>query len=178
VRDVAIGPGSLESFLAPTEAARANRCFLKHYCVSIAGVDLRPELPRCRPDRVLAREFVGDLEGMIAGFRQRLQDATSPMDVEEVAALVGRRLLMAAAVLYSSTDRTWTTARTSGARMLTQHHPEYAEHATQALAWIGGPVRSGRVVPTRPDLRRDVVETVLNELGALVIRDIRLHLIP
>ncbi|MEQ4207951.1 nucleotidyltransferase domain-containing protein [Actinopolymorpha sp. B9G3] len=176
VRDVAIGAGSLESFLAPTPAAEANRCFLKHYCVSIAGVDLRTDLPRCRPDKALAREFVGDLEGMIAGFRQQLQDATSPSDVQAVAALVGRRLLMAAAVLYSITDRTWTTARTSGAGMLTRHHPEYAEHAGRALAWIGEPSRPGRAAPTIPDPSRKDVETVLDELGALVMRDVRNHL--
>lgn len=176
VRDVAIGAGSLESFLAPTQAAKANRCFLKHYCVSIAGVDLRPDLPRCQPDKALAREFVGDLEGMIADFRQRLQGTTSPSDVEEVAALVGRRLLMAAAVLYSITDRTWTTARTAGARMLTQHHPEYAEYASQALAWIGAPYRPARVARAIPGPSRRDVETVLNELGGLVMRDIRNHL--
>jgi predicted nucleotidyltransferase len=178
VRDIGIVASPLEAILAETEAGRADRCFLKHYCVIVAGVDLRPGLPRCRPDRALAREFVGDLAGMIAGFRQRLQEAASSADVEAVAALVGRRLLMAAAVLYSITDRTWTTGRAAGARMLAQHHPDFAEHASRALTWISVPSRAASVAPARPRPSRDEVETVLDELGALVVREVELHLSP
>lgn len=179
VRDVAIGAGPLQDLLAPTEAARANRCFVKHYCVSVSGVDLRPDLPRCRPDRSLAREFVGDLDAMIAGFRRRLQESASPDAVEDVAVLTGRRLLLAAAVLYSFTDRTWTTARTSGARMIAQHHPEHAEQAHRVLAWITPPstheVDAG---PVRPRPTREEVEVVLDELGVLVVGDVEHHLGP
>ena len=177
VRDVGISAGQLENVLATNDAGRAERCFLKHYCVNIAGTDLRPHLPKCRPDKALAREFIGELDQMLRRFAERLDAAVTPADVEAVAVLVGRRVLMAAAVLYSIPDHTWTTARTAGARMLGQHHPAYASYATRALAWIGSTPRPAyedpRLAPTRED-----VQVVLHEVGALIMRDVQEYLAP
>jgi hypothetical protein len=175
VRDVGISTGLLEDVLARNDAGRAERCFLKHYCVSVAGVDLRPQLLKCRPDRALAREFIGELEPRLKGFAERLDAAVTPADVEAVAVLVGRRLLMAAAVLYSIPNHTWTTARTAGARMIAQHHPAYARYAARALAWVSPTTHEDprHVTPTRED-----VEVVLHEVGVLIMRDVRQHLAP
>ncbi|GAA2760761.1 nucleotidyltransferase domain-containing protein [Actinopolymorpha rutila] len=175
VREVGVSPVQLEKLLAEDDAGRAERCFLKHYCVGVAGIDLRPDLPRCRPDRAIAREFVGELAPKLRHFTERLEAAATPAEVEAVAVLVARRLLMAAAVVYSIPDRTWTTARTDGAEMLGRHHPALAGHAARALAWIGphndeGP---GHVTPTREE-----VGVVLGELGALLTRDVQRYLGP
>ncbi|MET9022653.1 hypothetical protein ABZV93_21995 [Actinopolymorpha sp. NPDC004070] len=175
VREVGISPGLLDDVLAEGDQGRAERCFLKHYCVNVAGTDLRPDLPRCRSDTAIARGFVGELAPRIRQFTERLDAAVTPAEVEAVAVLVARRLLMAAAVVYSIPDRTWTTARANGAGMLGRHHPAYADHAARALAWIDPnlPADPRYVRPTRED-----VEVLLTEVGAVVARDVEEYLSP
>ncbi|MFD2077575.1 hypothetical protein SAMN05421678_11286 [Actinopolymorpha cephalotaxi] len=173
VREVGISPGLLDDLVADNDAGRAERCFLKHYCVGVAGTDLRPGLPRCRPDKAIAREFVGELAPRIRQFTERLDAAATPAEVETVAILVARRLLMAAAVVYSIPDRTWTTARAAGAAMLGRHHPAYAVQVSRALAWVG-PDRHAdpRYVPPS----RAAVRTLLADVGALVMCDVERYL--
>lgn len=126
--DVAIGPLTIDQLHAKTDAGRAERCFVKHYCIHLTGQDVRPELPRCRPDRALAREFIGDLDRHLAILRTT-KDARA----------TGRRLLMAAAVLYSLDAGTWSTAREIGAQLFAQHHPELRDDITRALGWASTP---------------------------------------
>ncbi|WP_157180823.1 nucleotidyltransferase domain-containing protein [Actinopolymorpha alba] len=178
VREVGISAGLLETLLAPNAEGRAERCFLKHYCINVAGIDLRPDLPRFRPDTTIAREFIGDLQGKIALFGDRLRDAESAADVSAVALLVGRRLLMAAAVLHSVINGTWSTARIEGARLLDEHHPTYRRHTHRALAWLNlssQPIDAG---PTVHPPGREEVKDVLDDLGGLLLRDVRHHLPP
>lgn len=108
----------------------ADRCFLKHYCVPLAGRDRRPELPRCRPSRALADGFNSDLGLFVARFRSTL-DA----DPAGTAHRAARRLLLAVAVVESVSHATWSTDRGTGATLLATHHPEWADVAEQAAAW-------------------------------------------
>ncbi len=108
----------------------------------LSGADLRETFPRCRPDPALAREFIGDLGGTLERLRAALADpARSP---EQVGVAAARRLLLAAAVLYSSVSGRWSTDRATGARMLAHHHPGHASAADTAMRWSalvpGGPV--------------------------------------
>ena len=60
VREVGLAEASVDSL-----SDDADRCFLKHYCVPLAGRDRRDDLPRCRPSRALALGFTGDLPAVL-----------------------------------------------------------------------------------------------------------------
>jgi uncharacterized protein len=170
VREVGISAGLLAEVLADTDAGRAERCFLRHYCVHLSGADLREKLPRCRPDRALAREFIGDLAGTLERLRSALADpARSP---EEVGVAAARRLLLAAAVLYSSVSGRWSTDRATGARMLADHHRAHASAADTAVRWSA-------LVPGGPVAERidaGAVTRLLDGPGAQLVADVARHL--
>lgn len=177
VSEVGVAAAVLTEVLSPDSAGRAERCFLKHYCVHVAGIDMRPELPRCQPDRVLARGFVGDLDGALAAFRRRFEPMGSETEVWALAAAMSRRLLLAAAVLYSAVEGIWTTDRAIGARLFADRYPDRSREAMLALSlshrsWssvegVEGPVHG---VGSGPAMES------LFELGRVISRDVREHL--
>ncbi len=107
VRDVGIARYTLDY----VQQNVAERCFLKHYCVPIAGIDLRSGLAKCRPSAAIAREFIGDLS--------RVRP---------------RGLLRSAAVLFSFATGGWSTARENGAELIAKRAPQYADAARHMLA--------------------------------------------
>jgi hypothetical protein len=126
VREVGLAQGTVDSL-----REEADGCFLKHYCVPLAGRDRRPELPRCRPSRTLADGFNGDLAGFVHSLRSTVDD---PVAVRKAA----RRLLLAAATIESVSHATWSTDRGTGAALLAGHHPEWTDVAGNALALTAG----------------------------------------
>jgi uncharacterized protein len=169
-REVGLSAGLLAGVLAGTDSGRAERCFLRHYCVHVSGSDLREGFPRCRPDRSLAREFIGDLASTLERFRAELADpAQSP---DEVGIAAARRLLLAAAVLYSSASGGWSTDRATGARMLARHHRRQAFAAETAVRWSA-------LVPGDPlaqPIDAGAVTRLLDGPGAQVVADLERHL--
>jgi uncharacterized protein len=169
-REVCLSAGLLTKVRADTDSGRAERCFLRHYCVHLSGADLREDFPRCRPDRALAREFIGDLAGTVERFRAELADpARSPAEVGVAAA---RRLLLAKAVLYSSVEGGWSTDRAAGARKFARHHPGHASAAETALRW-------STLVPGTPLAERidaGAVACLLDGPGAQVVADVERQL--
>lgn len=149
--DVAVGSVTIDQLHAPSDAGRAERCFLKHYCAHLTGRDVRPELPRCRPDKALAREFVGDLDAHLRC-----------LHAEQTARSTGRRLLMAAAVLFSLEAGRWSTAREIGAQLFAERHPELRAEITRALGWAS--------TPPYGDTNPDLVIGVLDALGPHLVR--------
>ncbi|QSB14691.1 nucleotidyltransferase domain-containing protein [Natronosporangium hydrolyticum] len=133
VSAVGVSAGLLSEVTAPGPAGRADRCFLKHYCVPVSGVDLRPEFPRCRPDRELAREFIGDLDRIVGRLRAQLQAATSESEVAAATAAAARRLWQVAAVLYSAAEGGWSTDRGTGAAFFAERYPEAAAAVSSLL---------------------------------------------
>jgi predicted nucleotidyltransferase len=129
VREVAVARATLAELRSDDDAGLGNRAFLKHYCVCLDGVDLRPDLPRCRPSRALAAGFTADLAADLAGVRAYQQGA---------GRRAARRLLLAAAVLESVAHGGWTTDRATGAALVTLHHPEWTDDVDRALRWSAG----------------------------------------
>jgi hypothetical protein len=116
-------------------AAEADACFLKHYCVPLAGRDRRPDLPRFRPSRALADGFTGDLPELVERLRSAVDGAADrPAAVRRAA----RRLLLAVATIESVSHATWSTDRATGAALLAAHHPEWAAVAGRAVEWSAG----------------------------------------
>lgn len=127
VREVGLAQAGVDSL-----ADEADRCFLKHYCVPLAGRDRRADLPRCRPSRGLALGFAGDLPALL---RSIVDTAPTP----DVAARgVARRLLLGVATIESASHGSWTTDRTTGAALLAQHHPQWTEVVERAMAMSAG----------------------------------------
>jgi uncharacterized protein len=129
---------------APVDSLReeADHCFLKHYCVPLAGRDRRSELPRCRPSRALADGFNDDLAGFVHTLRSIVDN---PLAVRKAA----RRLLLAVATIESVSHATWSTDRGTGAALLAEHHPEWTDVAANALALTAGagnPAAAGDLV--------------------------------
>jgi uncharacterized protein len=127
VREVGLAEAGVESL-----ADEADRCFLKHYCVPLAGRDRRADLPRCRPSRRLALGFAGDLPVLL---RSIVDTAPTP---EVAARRAARRLLLGVATIESASHGTWTTDRATGAALLSRHHPEWTDVAGRALAMSAG----------------------------------------
>jgi hypothetical protein len=127
VREVGLAEAGVESL-----ADEADRCFLKHYCVPLAGRDRRADLPRCRPSRRLALGFAGDLPVVL---RSIVDTAPTP---EVAARRAARRLLLGVATIESASHGTWTTDRATGAALLSRHHPEWTDVAGRATAMSAG----------------------------------------
>jgi hypothetical protein len=107
-------------------AGEADACFLKHYCVPLAGRDRRADLPRFRPSRALADGFNGDLPTAI----RSIVDGSAPAAGRAPAAAAAkalRRILLAVATIESVSHATWSTDRATGAALLARHHPEWTD---------------------------------------------------
>jgi hypothetical protein len=127
VREVGLAQAGVESL-----TDEADRCFLKHYCVPLAGRDRRVDLPRCRPFRALALGFTGDLPAIL---RSIVDTAPTP---EIAARKVARRLLLGVATIESAAHGTWSTDRATGAALLAEHHPQWIDVAAQAVQMSAG----------------------------------------
>jgi hypothetical protein len=133
VREVGLAGATLDSL-----AGEADRCFLKHYCVPLAGRDLRPSLPRCRPSRALADGFNDHLPTTVHKLRSAVDRARTPAERTAATRKAARRLLLAVATVESVSHATWSTDRSTGAALLAEHHPEWTDVAARALEWSAG----------------------------------------
>jgi uncharacterized protein len=133
VREVGLAQASVDSL-----TDEANRCFLKHYCVPLAGRDRRADLPRCRPSRALADGFNDDLPVVVERLRSAVDSATTPSERIVAVRKAARRLLLAVATIESVSHGTWSTDRAQGAALLAQHHPQWTDVASRALTWSAG----------------------------------------
>jgi uncharacterized protein len=133
VREIGLAQASVDSL-----TAEADRCFLKHYCVPLAGRDRRVGLPRCRPSRALADGFNDDLPALIRRLRSTVDSAATPVDRLIALRKAARRLLLAVTTVESVSHGTWSTDRTRGAALLAHHHPQWTGVASRALAWSAG----------------------------------------
>lgn len=135
VRGVGIAAVVLADVWADDVGGRADRCFIRHYCLHVAGHDLRPELVDCHASVELARGFTGDIGSVATGVMDRLRDAADAEEQRRLVAVGARRLLMAAATLLSARAGGWTTDRSRGAELLTTAAPELAAHVGRARGW-------------------------------------------
>jgi uncharacterized protein len=148
VREVGIGSVDLETLGRQDLVGDAERCFLKHYTVHLAGPDLRDAYPLCEPTARLAAGFNGDLHAVLDHVRPRL---TQERDVQERAALArkaSRKILLAAATLLSVRDGGWSTDRGTAVELIGRHAPQFEAMAADALTWSeqGAPTDPARVI--------------------------------
>lgn len=139
VREVSLATASLAEIRADDRDGLGWRCFLRHYCVWLAGRDLRPALPPCRPSRAVADAFNDDVGELLRTWRTELSAARTAAETAAVARVAARKILLVAATLESVEHGGWTTDRATAAALLAAHHPEWAAVAGQAAGWCTDP---------------------------------------
>lgn len=133
-REVSLATGTTDEILDGGPARAADRCFLKHYCVCVAGRDLTVDLPRCRPSPALAAGFAAETGEVLERLRAALTEAGQG-ELAGVARAGARKLLLTCAAIVSAETGGWTTDRHGAAVELSKRHPEHAETLARARAW-------------------------------------------
>lgn len=138
VRDVGVAAVLLDDVLAGTLEGRAERCFVRHYCVHLAGRNLQPDLPACEASPALAGGFNGNVGPAVAKSLNRLRSGTlDKQEQRHAIAWSARKLLMSAATLLSTRAGCWSTDRDRGADLLGRAVPEMAICVRRVHSWTG-----------------------------------------
>jgi uncharacterized protein len=135
VREVGIGSVDVATLNRGDATGHAERCFLKHYAVNLAGTDLRPSYPPCRPTAQRAVGFNGNLASVLAETRRKLGDEHDERVRAALAPRACRKILMAAATLLSVREGGWSTDRSAAVELIRRHAPELGALADDALSW-------------------------------------------
>ncbi|MFD0267678.1 nucleotidyltransferase domain-containing protein [Streptomyces sp. NPDC127106] len=100
--------------------------FLACLCTPLLGPDLAEELPRYRPDALLARETNGDLAALLPRWRSRLDAAAAPGDVRRLSRAVTRHLVRTGLTLVMPRWGGWTSDLTESAEVFGRYYPQRA----------------------------------------------------
>lgn len=131
-RGVEIGPGQSKSYEGSDDESYGNRIFLRHYCVHLAGPDIRSEFPDYPADKYAARGFNGDIKICFDRWRAELE---GDGDRASLGRKIARKTLFAVTGLVSINDQTWTTDRITAARRWGQVTPELCEDLNMLVLW-------------------------------------------
>jgi uncharacterized protein len=107
--------------------------FVACLCTPLLGPDLARQLPRYRPDALLARETNGDLALVLPGWRAR---AAAPGGRVTLSRIVARRLVRTGFTLVMPRWGGWTSDLTQSAELFGAYYPERAEQM-RAAARLG-----------------------------------------
>jgi uncharacterized protein len=135
VREVGISSVDLATLHRQDLVGDAERCFLKHYTVHLAGPDLRGSYPVCEANARLAAGFNGDLRAVLRELRPRLADERDLRERDALARKACRKVLMAAATLLSVREGGWSTDRGTAVELISRHAPGFEALAADALTW-------------------------------------------
>lgn len=127
-RGVEIGVAHESDYASVGDEAYGNRVFLRHYCVSLAGVSAIRQPAPFAGDARAARGFNGDIAARLTQWR------TGGADARRVA----RKALVSAAGVISICEGTWTTDRDIAARSWAQLDCPHTDEVGQLLAWADG----------------------------------------
>lgn len=160
-RGVEVGPAQLYDYAGANDEVYGNRVFLRHYCVHLAGQDVRSGLPDFPADAAAARGFNGDIGLWAAKWRTEVIR-------EPYTASLGRRIarktLVAVAGLVSIHDSTWTTDKVAAARRWGAIRPELEAGLQELVGWSDG----GTAAPLRSRVR-----ACLDGIVAEIVDDFR-----
>ncbi|GAA4947087.1 nucleotidyltransferase domain-containing protein [Yinghuangia aomiensis] len=106
--------------------------FVACLCTPLLGTDLAPELPRYRPDALLARETNGDLELALAPWRAQAASADSPAERRALSRGVARRIVRTGLTLVMPRWGGWTSDLPQSAEVFGRYYPQRAEQMHQA----------------------------------------------
>ncbi len=158
VREVSVATASLGEVLAETTDGLASRCFIRHYCICVAGDDMTRSLPRCRPSAALIVGLTADTAPLLDAARFANDSNGDPATLARSAA---RKLLLTAAGIVSLRSGDWTTDRSRAASALAAAYPERARQLQRAAAWA--------VLRPNAPVDRDELREFLNDFGSWVL---------
>lgn len=142
-RGVEVGPAQLSDYAGAGDEAYGNRVFLRHYCVHLAGPDVRLGLPDFPADAAAARGFNGDIGLCARRWREEVLCEPYPASLGR---RIARKTLVAVAGLVSIHDSTWTTDKVAAARRWGAIRPELAAGLQELVGWSDaettGPLQS------------------------------------
>lgn len=144
-RAVELAAADTDDFLGEKHSAYGGRVFLRHYCLYLAGPDLRSTLPDYPADVRAARGFNGDIAIHLERWRGQLESGSDPADVGRRMA---RKSLLALAGLISVHDNTWTTDRATAARRWAEIEPSLTDDLQLLLSWADDHVPSEQAAVT------------------------------
>lgn len=120
--------------------------FLACLCTPLLGDDLAAQLPRYRPDSLLARETNGDLALLLPRWRRRVSSAgDSEEALRPLVRAMSRRLVRTAFTLVMPRWNGWTSDLHEMAEAFGAHYPRRAEQL-RAAAVLGYDPRGDRAV--------------------------------
>ena len=131
-RSVEVGAAQPSAYRGSDDKAYGNRVFLRHYCVHLAGLDIRDGLPDFPADRAAARGFNGDIGLYADRWRTELLRSADP---GSLARRIARKTLLAVSGLVSIHYSIWTTDRVAAARRWGVVVPRLASSLDTLLAW-------------------------------------------
>ena len=158
-RSVEIGAGQRLSYDGTSDESYGNRVFLRHYCVHLAGPDIRKELHDFPADTAAARGFNGDIGIAADKWRADLSDSK---DLASLVRRISRKTLYAISSLVSIHDRTWTTDRVTASKRWREIMPEVCSEIDTLVLW-------GNTLT--PALSREEVQNMLGGFITKVVDD-------
>lgn len=152
-RGVEVGPAQFSDYAGAGDEVHGNRVFLRHYCVHLAGPDVRLELPDFPADVAAARGFNGDI-GLFAD--RWLAEVLHEPYAASLGRRIARKTLVAVAGLVSMHDSTWTTDRVAAARRWGAIRPELEAGLQELVGWCD----AGTTGPAQPKVQALLVGPV------------------
>lgn len=136
-RGVEIGVAQAEDFAGEGDEVYGGRVFLRHYCLHLAGPDMRDDVSSFPADARAARGFNGDIAMRREQWLGHLHDeiAGDGPGLEVLGRRAARKTLLAVAGLVSVHDSVWTTDRGRAARRWAQVRPAQAQGLRQLDSW-------------------------------------------
>ncbi|GAB2924960.1 nucleotidyltransferase domain-containing protein [Streptomyces heilongjiangensis] len=108
--------------------------FVACLCTPLLGQDLAEDLPRYRPDSLLARETNGDLARLLPRWRERIADASTPQARRSLVRSCSRRLVRTGFTLVMPRWNGWTSDLHEMAEVFGEYYPERAGQMRAAAA--------------------------------------------
>lgn len=128
--------------------------FVACLCTPLLGEDLAEELPRYRPDSLLARETNGDLALLLPRWRERVAEAVGDDARRALVRGCSRRLVRTGFTLVMPRWNGWTSDLHEMAEAFGQYYPERAAQ-----------MRAAAVAGYEPGADVDVLRSYLDDLG-------------
>ncbi|MCF2530761.1 nucleotidyltransferase domain-containing protein [Yinghuangia soli] len=108
--------------------------FVACLCTPLLGADLAAELPRYRPDALLARETNGDLGLALAPWRAQAAAAESPAARRALSRGAARRIVRTGLTLVMPRWGGWTSDLARSAEVFGRYYPQRADQMRRAAA--------------------------------------------
>ncbi|MGW0711595.1 nucleotidyltransferase domain-containing protein [Streptomyces sp. NPDC002643] len=106
--------------------------FVACLCTPLLGEDLAEDLPRYRPDSLLARETNGDLAVVLESWRERIAEASSEEDRRRLVRGCSRRLVRTGFTLVMPRWNGWTSDLREMAEVFGRYYPQRADQMRAA----------------------------------------------